>query len=145
MMNINSMQINRKMIEDINKIFYEKVYDDPWLALYFQVVEKEKIIQQQTDFMTGALGGENRFAGRKPSKAHPHMYITDELYDLRKSLLIEALEEVGASQELAEAWLRIDEVFRKTIVKKSLSECTGRYRMDPILNFRKPISYHNPH
>ncbi|VAX27861.1 hypothetical protein MNBD_NITROSPIRAE01-1443 [hydrothermal vent metagenome] len=142
-MKMESMQINRGLIEDVNKTFYEKVYDDPWLALYFQVVEKERIIQQQTDFMTGALGGENRFAGRKPSKAHPHMYITDQLYDLRKSLLIEALEEVAAPQKLVDAWLKIDEVFRKTIVKKSLSECAGRYRIDPILNFSKPISYYS--
>lgn len=137
--------MDRRLIEKINEVFYDKVYNDPWLALYFQVVEKEKIIQQQTDFMTGALGGENRFAGRKPSKAHPHMFITDELYDLRKSLLIEALEEAVAPQEVAAAWLNIDEIFRKTIVKKSPSECEGRYRMDPILNFSKPFSYQATH
>lgn len=129
---------NKNIIKQINEIFYEKIYGHPWISLYFKNVEKKFIVQQQTDFIVGALGGPKKYSGRFPSNAHPHMMITHELYDLRESLLIEAFKEINAPNELQEAWLKIDESFRSSIVKESESELEKRYFTDEILNFEKP-------
>lgn len=66
------------------------------------------------------------------------MFITDEVFDLRSSLLTEALDEAGAPVELKEAWLRIDNSFRHVIVKQSIDQCSKRYAFDEILSFKAP-------
>ena len=65
-----------------------------------------------------------------------HMVIDHELFDLRNQYLIEAMKEVGLSIEMQELWLKIDEAFRNVLVK-GLNEAKGRYKTDPILNFKK--------
>ena len=129
---------DKKIIKAVNKLFYEKVYKHPWLSLYFEAVTEEHITQQQTDFITAAIGGPKKYSGRLASNAHPHMYIDDELFELRSSLLQKALIETKAPEELVSAWTRIDKSFRSTIVKKSLSDCKGRYGLDKILYFKNP-------
>ena len=58
--------------------------------------------------------------GKDIGIAHETMYITDELFELRKRLLDESLREAGVSDELCERWLKIDSAFRKKIVKGPL-------------------------
>ncbi len=129
---------DKSIIRDVNQAFYDKVYDHEWLSMFFQAVTKEHIINQQTDFITAALGGPKNYSGRLPYNAHPHMFITDEVFDLRSSLLTEALDEAGAPVELKEAWLRIDSSFRHVIVKQSIDQCSKRYAIDEILSFEAP-------
>lgn len=127
-----------RVVRRVNERFYELVFEHPWLARFFEGVDQEHITSQQTDFMTGALGGPKNFSGRPPSHAHPHLFITDEVFDLRRDLLVRAFEETGAPEELREAWLRIDEAFRPAIVKSSLAECSGRWRNDRIIAVPDP-------
>lgn len=129
---------DKSVVLRVNKAFYKKVYEHPWLSQYFQAVTEEFITQQQTDFIVAAIGGPNKYSGRLPSNAHPHMFITDELYDLRSSLLHEAMDEEKAPIELREKWSVIDESFRHVIVKKSLSHCVQKYKTEPILAFKNP-------
>lgn len=131
---------DKKVIHKICKTFYEKVYDDPWLYMYFKEIDQDHITSQQADFIIGALGGPKNFSGRLPVNAHPHMMINDEIFDLRMSLLREAMIEEGAPIELMEVWMRLDEAFRNAIVKGSVSELKGRYATDVFLNFEKPYS-----
>lgn len=131
---------DREIIKKVNEIFYEKVYEHPWLSLFFQATPKEFITQQQTDFIVGCIGGPKKFSGRLPYNAHPHMYITDELFDLRKNLLTESLKEANAPEVLITSWLRIDESFRSVIVKSSVSECEGRWTTDEILSYPNPLA-----
>ena len=132
---------DKNIIRKINDRFYEKVYEHPWLSQFFAAVEQDFISAQQSDFIVGAIGGPKLFSGRLPSNAHPHMLITDELFDLREQLLIEAMNEIGAPEKLQAAWLRIDESFRRVIVKKSLSECKPRCGQEALLDFPKPASH----
>ena len=53
--------------------------------------------------------------------AHPHMFITEELFDLRQELLIQAFSDVNAPDEIKEAWLKIDDAFKNVIIKKDIS------------------------
>jgi hemoglobin len=137
-MDIYNQLDNKNIINEINVVFYDKVYDHPWMSLYFRDVKKEHIVSQQTDFIIGAIGGPKRFGGRLPSNAHTHMMITEELFELRQDLLKQAFNELNAPQFLVEAWLKIDYAFKKVIVKFSVSECEGRWKTDPILNFPNP-------
>ena len=126
----------REVILRVSKVFYDKVYQHPWIGQYFASIPQEHIEEQQTDFMQGALNGPREFRGRLPADAHQHMVIDDELFELRNQLLKEAMQEVGIEPELQEIWLRIDEAFRKVIVKSS-SEAKKRFFTDEILDFTK--------
>ncbi len=122
----------------INKVFYDKVYKHPWLKQYFVEIPQQHIEDQQIDFMQKVLGGTNVYVGKTPAVTHNHMFIPDELFDVRKQLLIEAFEETHADAKLVEKWLALDESFRRLIINKSADECTARFKTDPILNFPKP-------
>ena len=125
------------VIAKVNKEFYDRMYEHPWMSRYFDGIEQEHIERQQTDFIVGALGGPKRFLGRPPSSAHPHIFVTDELFDLRRDMLVAALDKVGTPAELREGWLRIDESFRKAITMRSVDECEKRFTTDRILAFHK--------
>jgi len=128
----------RNSLIKINKVFYDKVYQHAWLRQYFLAIPQEHIENQQIDFMQKVLGGTNVYVGKTPPATHNHMFIPNELFDIRKQLLIEAFEETQADAELVEKWLALDESFRRLIVNQSANECTARFKTDPILNFTKP-------
>lgn len=126
------------MLVKISKIFYDKIYEDPWLKLYFEEIPQEHIERQQVAFMQGALGGENIYCGQNPPAAHKHMYITHALFEARQELLDEAFEEAKASEQMIERWQRIDDAFFNRIVKHAPEQCEKRYKTDKILDFPKP-------
>ena len=128
----------RKQLIKINKAFYDKVYTHPWLKLYFLEIPQEHIENQQVDFMQKVLGGENVYVGKTPATTHNHMYITNELFDVRQKLLQEAFNETDTCNELATMWLALDESFRRVITNESPDECERRFKTDVILNFPKP-------
>ncbi|MCB9063054.1 MAG: group 1 truncated hemoglobin [Halobacteriovoraceae bacterium] len=128
----------KPMLQKISKILYDKLFAHEWLSQYFVGIKQESIEAQQVDFMTGALGGGNIYCGKLPIPAHKHMMISDELFNLRAKILAESIDEAGASAELKERWLKIDEAFRGGIVKKSVSECQKRFNSDEILDFPNP-------
>ena len=128
----------RNSLIAINKTFYDKVYQHPWLKQYFLNIPQQHIEDQQVDFMQKVLGGENRYIGKAPHIAHKHMFIPDELFDLRKQLLLVAFRENNTHPDLVNKWLNIDESFRRILVKESPSECKPRFTTDAILNFAKP-------
>jgi hemoglobin len=125
-------------LQKVHKIFYDKIYADPWLGQFFQNVKQETIENQQTDFMTGAMGGVDKYSGKLPIPAHQHMFITAELFDLRSQMLKASLAEAGIAPELTSRWLRIDGAFRRGIVKSSLADCEKRFATDNFLNFSNP-------
>jgi len=128
----------RDILEKVSKIFYDKIYEHPWIGLYFQDVPQDVIESQQVDFMTSALGGPKVYLGKLPVAAHKHMLLDNDIFDLREQLLNEALKEANACEELILRWNKIDEAFRAKIVKSSFSECEKRFKSDEILNFPNP-------
>lgn len=129
----------RAILMAINKVFYDKVYAHPWLKQYFLAIPQQHIEEQQVDFMQKVLGGSNVYVGKTPPVTHKHMYIPNELFDIRQQLLQEAFDETYASSELVNKWLLMDESFRRLIINKSPNECQPRFKTDPILNFPEPI------
>jgi len=128
----------KETLQKVHKLFYDKIYDHPWLSQFFSHIEQEHIENQQTDFMTKALGGPMIYCGRLPVPAHKHMYITDEIFEIRHKMLKESLIEVGVEGELLEAWLKIDKAFQGALTKKSVSECEKRFFTDDLVIIPNP-------
>ena len=128
----------REVVLRVHKIFYGKVYAHPWLKGFFAGVDRAYQENQRTDFTVGLFGGPREYSGRLPNKAHPHLMVTDEVFDIRHDLLRQAINEAGIDKDLAAIWLDRDELFRKVIVKTSISQCHGRYRNEPIVAPARP-------
>jgi truncated hemoglobin YjbI len=129
----------RPTLDKVHKSFYDKIYKHPWIGQYFQGIQQEIIEAQQSDFMSQAMGGPAMYLGKLPIPAHRHMFISEELFELRTELLKEAFQEAGVSDQNQEHWLKIDQAFKNGIVKKSLSECSLRFNTDDIINLPNPI------
>jgi len=109
-------------MERIHKSFYDKVYAHPWLGTFFVGHSQEAIELRQTQFMAVKMGAKSIYPGRELPLAHRRMYITEELLELRRGLLREALEEEGVSEALIRRWLKIDAAFWGKIKNNSLEE-----------------------
>ncbi len=129
----------RPGIMEVMKLFYDKIYADPWLKLFFSVVSQEHIENQQADFMTSCLGGPKKYCGRLPIPAHEHVFVTEELFQARSKILRESLDEAGLDPSVVEAWIKVDDAFKQGMVKSSMSECKKRFFTDEILNFKIPM------
>ena len=109
-------------LQKVHKIFYDKVYAHPWLGQFFIGHDQTAIENRQTSFMAEKMGGDVVYMGKEPKVSHETMYITQELFDLRTSILDESLREAGVPDELRDRWIRIDSAFSKAIVKPSKEE-----------------------
>jgi hemoglobin len=78
--------------------------------------------------------------GGMPKRVHKHMYITEELFDLRTEILKESILVCGVQEALTERWVRVDSAFKHSLVKSNLDKCEKRYFTDEILNYPKPLS-----
>lgn len=126
------------VIQKVHKIFYDKIYAHPWVGKFFQGIDQNVIEEQQTHFMGQNFGGPVYYLGKLPTPAHKHMFISEKLFELRKSLLEESLKEAQVSSEHIEKWLKIDSAFKNGIIKKSLADCEKRFNTDEIQAFEDP-------
>lgn len=124
-------------VKRITEEFYELVYSDDWLKNVF-TIDKEIITNQQIDFMVGALGGEKRYSGKSPADAHPHIFISEKMWERREALLQDAMQKVGAPHEFKQKWLKIDLAFKKHIVMNHPSECRKRFFSDELIIVSDP-------
>lgn len=127
-----------KTIQRVHTVFYNKIYAHPWIGRFFQGISQDVIEGQQNDFMGQNFGGPVYYLGKLPVAAHKHMLITDELFELRKKLLEDSLNEVGLDPEHIQKWLKVDSAFRNGIVKKSAEDCEKRFYTDEIQVFQDP-------
>lgn len=126
----------RATLQEVHRRFYDKVYGHDWLGKFFAGHERQSIENRQTRFMAEKMGGPVGYYGKQPRMAHRHMYITEELFNIRQSLLQEALIEAGVPEHLRRRWLRIDDAFRSVIVKPSIADfysTTWRYEKRIII------------
>ncbi|MGR9051355.1 MAG: globin domain-containing protein [Gammaproteobacteria bacterium] len=128
-------------IRRVHQRFYDVMFDEPWLGQFFYGKSKEALINKQTHFMTAAFGGENKYSGDTPAFVHMHMFITDEMSDLRQKILRQAILDEGFSESVAERWLKVDDSFRESIVKGSVDECVMKCRGQIPVVAKKPLSY----
>ncbi len=128
----------KQTLERVHKTFYDLAYAHPWLSKYFTDKPQRVLEEQQTDFMSYLIGGPNRYAGKTPKMAHQHMVITEELFEVRRQLLSDAIKQERISDALREEWLAADGALKKALVKKSAADCQRTYATQEILDFKNP-------
>jgi hemoglobin len=109
------------VLQQVHRIFYDKIYAHPWLKHFFAGHDQQAIEARQSAFMAVKMGGKVTYWGKQPKMAHRHLYITEEQFDIRHELLRQSLMEAGVSLPLAQRWLRIDAAFKRQIVKESIA------------------------
>jgi hemoglobin len=128
----------RAAVIKVTTAFYDRVYADPWLSQFFEGIPRDHIESQQVDFMQAALGGYNQYGGKTPPSAHKHINITEEVYSARLQLLLEAFKETDTKKDMVDLWLKIEDTFKRKVVKASIDECEMRYSSEGIRDFPKP-------
>lgn len=125
----------------VHQRFYDVMFDEPWLGKFFYGKSKESLIIKQTQFMVAAFGGVNNYMGDTPAFVHMHMYVTDEMSDIRQKILKQAILNEGFSDSVAERWLKVDDSFRESIVKTSIDECVMKCQGQMPVKANKPLYY----
>lgn len=111
------------VVTAVHRRFYDIMFEHPWLGQFFFGKSKSALIKKQTQFMIAAFNGPNNYSGDTPAFVHMHMFITDEMADLREQILKECLLAEGLTEYIADRWIKVDHSFRAGIVKKSMDEC----------------------
>lgn len=128
-----------QVLQKVHKIFYDKVYAHNWLGQFFVGHDQQAIEDRQTSFIAEKMGGPDLYLGKEIKMVHEAMYITSELFDIRKGLLESALEEVGLDENLRLRWLKIDSAFKHHIVKDSIESMHNN-----DWKYKKPIIIPKP-
>lgn len=106
--------------------FYAQVFADPQLAPFFEGVRQDFVVDKQYSFLRSILTGDRSYFGNHPRNAHFWMVISPQLFDHREDLLEASLLRHGVSPEMALRVRRIDDVFRKAIIKKEPLRLKGK-------------------
>jgi hemoglobin len=84
--------------------FYEKVLSDERIKHFFEGIDMVKQRAHQKAFLTYAFGGTSKYDGRYMREAHQDLVekrgLSGEHFDAVAENLLEALKEMGVSQEL---------------------------------------------
>lgn len=133
----------RVKLDEVHKVFYDKVYEHDWLSQYFEGVDQETIETHQSDFMCSNMGGGKVFCGRQPKLAHIHIEVSEELFDIRHEILRDSLVECGVTLAHQGEWLAIDMAFKRALIRK-LEDCsplgnTISTNSEGIISIPKPL------
>ncbi|MFT6363964.1 MAG: hemoglobin, partial [Planctomycetota bacterium] len=131
----------RPVLERVHKLLYDRLFSHPWLGAFFAEVEQDFIESQQTDFMSSVSGGPKSYVGQPPLPSHVHMFLNEEIFELRHKMLDVSIREAGVPEEAREAWLKLDRSFVAAVVKKSVGDCKQRYSFEGIVAVAKPAGY----
>jgi len=126
-------------LDRVHKRFYDKIYAHPWLGRFFEGHNQEAIELRQTQFMGLKMGGDIRYPGMALELAHRRMYISEEMLELRQSLLRESLQEEHVPEALIGRWLKIDRAFWGHLQNDSLESF-----QDIDLKYERPMIVANP-
>lgn len=132
------------VVRQVHQVFYEALFNDPWLGQFFSGRSPQMLIDKQTEFMVSAFGGPHAYRGATPAIVHMHMDITEEQADLRERYLRWAIGSQGISEFLAERWLAVDRLFRPGIVKSDATACVLLCVGQVPLKAIKPAGYQEP-
>ena len=106
-----------EMLALVLNAFYDRVFVDPVLAHFFADTDRETLKGKQFTFLKQRFTGERVYMGQRPRNAHHRMVISDEEFDYRAEVLRETLCAHGLLPEHVEKWMRVEEIFRRQIVK----------------------------
>ena len=94
----------------VNKLvhaFYGKIAESENLAPYFEGIDIQKLMDHQTKFFSGILGGPVEYTGRQLKGVHAKMGITEDAFSEVAELLEETLEDMSIEDADIETILEI--------------------------------------
>lgn len=115
-------------LEAVVTTFYDLVYAHPWIGRFFTEVDQE--IQEFNLVRFIQMSWDDKAYPKRQARymrhQHAHMFITDELFDLRQALFAEALRHHGHGEDVVDAFLDFNERWRPDVVKSSIEDCSDQ-------------------
>jgi hemoglobin len=103
-------------VRDVIARLYELLFDDPIVGFLFEGKDRAHIVELQTAFTCGFLGGPQRYTGKPLPEAHAALPLLPGHFDRRHRLLDQVLREKSVPEEVRRVWLRIDESLRPSVL-----------------------------
>ncbi len=103
-------------VRAVLQVLYDRLFVDPMVGFLFQGKDKQHIVEQQVIFTCAFLGGPYRYEGKPLPEAHAALPLLPGHFDRRHHLLAQILGEQGIPDEAKQAWLRIDEGLRTSVL-----------------------------
>lgn len=100
--------------------FYKKVLDEPELVHYFKDVPMQKLMEHQTNFLSRAMAGPDKYEGRDLVLAHKQFGISDKEFSLVVDCLEETLDEAGMDEGDITAIMTVIAETKKQIVSEGV-------------------------
>lgn len=101
----------------ILEAFYARLARDPIVGFFFAGKDLGKIVDGQWGFLMRAFGAAERFGGKNPLIAHTELApIKRGHFDRRITILRETLADEGVEPADIEAWVKVENGFRRRIV-----------------------------
>ncbi|MCP3687617.1 MAG: 2Fe-2S iron-sulfur cluster binding domain-containing protein [Gammaproteobacteria bacterium] len=107
-----------RLLNQILKSFYDRVFEDEMLSPYFHGVTKQRLIEKVYNFLYQIFTGEKVFFGERPRNSHHWMVISGEVFDHRENIMEQCLREHGLAEHLIQRWLKIEYLYKQDIVKQ---------------------------
>jgi hemoglobin len=103
-------------VRAVLQALYDKLFDDAVVGFLFEGRDRQHIVEQQILFTCGFLGGPQKYAGKPLPEAHAALPLRPGHFDRRHHLLEQILDEQLVPDEVKQAWLRIDEGLRSSVM-----------------------------
>tara|TARA_Y100000589_G_scaffold48625_1_gene40622 strand:+ start:1390 stop:1779 length:390 start_codon:yes stop_codon:yes gene_type:complete len=99
--------------------FYTRLLSDIWIGYIFKPFDRQKLINDQAEFVNRSLGGPKRnYKPRNLKQIHKPLKITGGHFDRRHQILKEVLCEFNVDKEIRELWLDLDLKFKAAIISR---------------------------
>ncbi len=95
---------------------YDLLFVDPIVGFLFEGKDKAHIVEEQLALTCSFLGGPQRYAGKPLPEAHAKLPLLPGHFDRRHHVLRQVLDELAVPPAVREAWLRIDEGLRTSVL-----------------------------
>ena len=109
-------QIGHAFITKAVAEFYQRAFADVMIGHFFFKSDINHITSQQIAFVSAMLGGPSTYQGKPLKLAHKPFLIRPVHFNRRQVLMREVLTDLGLAQNLADAWLAIEDQFRQVII-----------------------------
>lgn len=98
---------------------YQRVFDDPELAPFFENVDAQRLKRMQTEFITSALGGPINYSGAELQAIHAGRGITEKHFARFVGHLADAMEARQIDQHDLDSVLGQLALYQNQIVGKA--------------------------
>ncbi|MCA9706632.1 MAG: hypothetical protein KDK70_12335 [Myxococcales bacterium] len=116
-------------LEAVVTSFYDMVFAHPWIGQFFTHVDQRNQETKLVRFFQ--MSWDDRaypdMQAQYIRQEHAHMYITDELFELRSALFSDAVRKHGHGQDVVEAFEVFNDIWRASVIKASVEDCSDMF------------------